>query len=680
VGRESGPGPRELGAREVGRRRVTGRRLLFGGDYNPEQWDPAVWREDVALMREARVNTVTLGVFSWAFVEVDDDVWEWDWFDEVVGLLHEDGIEIDLATPTAAPPTWLHRAHPEIIPVDRNGIRYHQGGRLGWCASHPTWHEYSTRIARRLGERYGRHPAVSMWHVSNELGGGNRLCYCEASSSAFRVWVRERYGTIDDLNRAWGTAVWGLRYRSFDDVIAPLASESGQNPSLLLAFDRFSSDALLGQFRREGDALRGAGVTTPITTNLMLNVGGSVADYARWVDDLDVVAIDHYTVAADPHRERDLAFVASRARGLDRTAPWLVMEQSISAVNWQPRNAPKLEGEATRHSVQYIAHGADGALYFQWRASASGVEQYHSGLVPHAGTETRQWREVLRLGRLLERLAEVAGSLVEPSRVAVVADIPAKWAWEEGQKPIHGYPIELAGRRWHEALSARGLVPDVVALSAELSAYDLLVVPGLYAIDDASAARLTDAAAAGATVVIGHLSGIVDEENRVRTGGYPGAFRELLGVFGEEFAPLLEGDEVLLASGATAMDWTERVRAVDAEVVDSYASGSLTGLPAVTRRKVGDGETWYVSADLREGFDQLVDAVVASSGVEPRVPVVAGVEAVRRVAGDRSWLFLINHGESDALIPARGFELVEGIEVSGTLALRAGEVAVVREG
>ncbi|MFH8250562.1 beta-galactosidase [Microbacterium sp. B2969] len=656
-----------------------GGRLLFGGDYNPEQWDPPVWREDVALMREARVNTVTLGVFAWAFLEVDDDVWEWDWFDEVIGLLHEGGIGIDLATPTAAPPTWLHRAHPEIIPVDRHGIRYHPGGRLGWCASNPTWHEYSTRIARRLGERYGAHPAVRMWHVSNELGGGNRLCYCDASSDAFRVWTRERYGTIDALNRAWGTAVWGLRYRTFDDVVAPLASESGHNPSMLLAFDRFASDAHLGQFRRERDALRAAGVETPITTNLMLDVGGSVADYAQWTDDLDVVAIDHYTKAADPHRERELAFVASRARGLDRTKPWLVMEQSISAVNWQRRNAPKVPGEAIRDAVQHLAHGSDSALFFQWRASASGVEQYHSALVPHAGTDTAQWREVVRLGGILDRLGEVAGSLVEPSRVAILADIPAKWAWEEGEKPHNGYPIELSGRRWHEAFSARGLVPDVVAPSASVTAYDLLVVPGLYAVDDALAERIGDAAAAGTTVVIGHLSGIVDEENRVRTGGYPGAFRELVGVFGEELAPLLEGEEVVLASGAVAVDWTERLRAVDAEIVDAYATGPLAGLPAVTRRRVGAGEAWYVSADLRDGFEDLVEGVVAASGVRANVPVVAGVEALRRVGREASWLFLINHGDTDAVLPASGYELVGSTPVTGSLALPAGAVAVVRE-
>lgn len=659
--------------------RFSPRALLFGGDYSPEQWPESVWREDVALMRAARVNTVTLGVFSWGMLEVDDDRWDWHWFDRIIDLLAESDIGIDLATPTASPPIWLHREHPEILPVDRRGIRYHQGGRLQWCPSQPVWQKYAARVAEKLGERYGAHPAVRLWHVSNELGGGNRRCYCDASSAAFRDWLERRYERVDALNAAWGTAFWGHRYRSFDDVIAPLDSESAQNPSLLLDFDRFSSDALLDHFRLERDALRRAGVTAPITTNLMVSPHGSVADYAGWTDELDVVAIDHYTIADDPHRERELAFVASRTRGLDQSRPWLVMEHSTSAVNWQRRNRPKSSGEMTRNSVQHIAHGSDGALFFQWRASASGSEQFHSAMIPHAGPDTRQWREVVELGALLDRIGEVTGSLVERSDVAIITDDVSLWAWQAGQKPLNDHLLHRDALRWYDALAARGLGPDVVPPHSDLGGRKVIIVPSLYLVDDDTAAAIGDATRAGATVVVGPLSGIVDADSRVRTGGHPGAFRDLLGVFGEELTPLLEDQRLILSSGAQFVDISGRIRATDATVVEVHRGGDLDGSPAITRREIGSGAAWHVTGLLDTGFDELVDRVLADAGVTRRLPSSGDVEAVRRVSEDASWLFLINHGTADALVPARGEDLVSGHRADGRFALSAGSVAVIRE-
>lgn len=659
--------------------RFSPRSLLFGGDYSPEQWPESVWEEDIALMREARVNTVTLGVFSWGLIETDDDRWDWGWLDRIIGLLSDAGIGIDMATPTASPPIWLHREHPGILPVDRRGIRYHQGGRLQWCPSNPVWQTYAGRVAAKLGERYGAHPAVTMWHVSNELGGGNRRCYCEFSTKAFRAWLSRRYQSIDAVNSAWGTAFWGHRYRSFDDVVAPLDSESAQNPSLLLDFDRFSSDALLDHFRLERDALRRTGVSTPITTNLMVAPHGSVADYAGWTDDLDVVAIDHYTIADDPHRHRELAFVASRTRGLVPDRPWLVMEHSTSAVNWQTRNRPKAPGEMTRNSVQHIAHGSDGALFFQWRASAAGAEQFHSAMLPHAGADTRQWREVAELGRLLRRIGEVAGSLVQTSDVAILADDVSQWAWQAGQKPLNGHALHPDALRWFDALTKRGLGPDVLPPHADLRGRKLIVIPSLYLTDDETAAAVAQAAEGGATVVVGPLSGIVDADSRVRTGGYPGAFRELLGVFGEELVPLQDGERLLLSSGAQMAEITARVRVTDAAVIDVHRGGDLDGSPAVTRRRAGTGAAWHITGLLDDGFDDLVGRIVDDSGTTRRLPSSDDVEAVRRESDDRSWLFLVNHGSTDALVPARGHDLVSGQDADGRFALPAGAVAVIRE-
>jgi beta-galactosidase len=654
--------------------------LAFGGDYNPEQWPEEVWAEDVRLMQEAGVTIVTLGVFSWGALETSDGRFEFEWLDRVIGLLHEGGIAVDLATPTASPPIWLHQAHREILPVSRTGERYWQGGRLGWCPSSPVFRRYALRVVGELARRYGGHPAVRLWHVSNELGGGNRHCYCDESAAHFRRWLTERHGTVEALNQAWGTAFWGHRYSDFSEVLPPRDSESAPNPGLVLDFDRFSSEALLEHYLAERDVLREATPGIPITTNFMVAQGPGVVDYARWAPHVDVPANDHYSLAADPNREEELAFSADRMRGLDPTRPWLVLEHSTSAVNWQARNRSKNPGELVRNSLAHVARGADGAMFFQWRASTAGAEQFHSAMLPHAGTRTKVWRDVCELGRVLAAIAEVRGTLVERPAVAVLADDEAGWAWNSGQKPHHDLPPSHAAREYHRALWERGVTADVLPPWAPLEGYRVIVVPALFLATDETAARVAAAAEAGATVVVTYLSGIVDETDRVRGGGYPGAFRELLGVFVEEFFVLLDGEEVPLDTGWRATTWSEWVHADDTEVVASYAHGPLVGRPAVTRRAVGAGEAWYVSARLdHASLAEFVGGVLESAGVLTTVPVAPGLEAVRRVGARGSYLFAINHGDGELRLPGSGLDLVSGDTAEGTLVVPAGGVAVLRE-
>ncbi|MFB2597857.1 beta-galactosidase [Herbiconiux sp. P17] len=672
----------------------TGRRLpwpveglAFGGDYNPEQWPEEVWPDDVRLMREAGVTMVTLGVFSWGALETAEGVFDFDWLDRVIGLLHDAGIVVDLATPTASPPIWLHQAHREILPVSRSGERYWQGGRLGWCPSSPVFREYALRIVGELGRRYGTHPAVRLWHVSNELGGGNRHCYCDESARHFREWLGERYGEVAALNQAWGTAFWGHQYSSFEQVLPPRDSESAPNPALVLDFDRFSSDALLAHYLAERDVLRAFAPETPITTNFMVAQGPGVVDHASWAPHVDVLANDHYSLSVDPNREEELAFSGDRMRGLDPEHPWLVMEHSTSAVNWQARNRSKEPGELIRNSLTHIARGSDGALFFQWRASTAGAEQFHSAMLPHAGTRTKVWRDVCELGRILGALSEVRGTLVEPAAVALVYGDVAGWAWNSGQKPHHDLPPSHAVRDYHLALWEHGVTADIVPPGASLDRYRLVVVPALFLADDETAAAVTRAVEAGATVVVTYLSGIVDETDRVRAGGYPGAFRELLGVFVEEFFVLLDDETVDLDTGWRATTWSEFVHADDAEVVALYASGPLAGHPAVTRRRVGgapgagSGEAWYVSARLdHDSLAAFTVDLLAAAGVVPTVPVASGLEAVRRVGPGGSYLFAINHSREPVTVPARGFDLVSGTAAEGELTIPAGGVAVLREG
>lgn len=658
--------------------------LAFGGDYNPEQWPSEAHAEDRALMREAGVDLVTLGVFSWAWLQPGPDQWDFAWLDEQMDSLHAAGIRVDLATATASPPPWLTHRHPEMLPVTHDGRTLSPGGRQAFCPSSPIYREHALALCTALAERYHDHPALALWHVSNELGCHNARCYCDVSAAAFRAWLRRRYDDdIARLNDAWATAFWSQRYDDFEQVLPPRVAPAHANPTQQLDFMRFSSDQLLDNFVVERDVLHRISPGVPVTTNFMVMRQTMEMDYLRWGRELDVVSNDHYLIAADAGGHRELAFSADLTRGTAGGRPWLLMEHSTSAVNWQPRNRAKRPGEMIRNSLAHVAHGADAVLFFQWRASRAGAEKFHSGLLPHAGTDTRQWREVVELSRVLDSVEEVAGSTPR-NEAAILFDYEAWWGCELDSHPSIDVRYRDRAEDLHRALSAQGVGVDVVHPSADLASYRLVVVPTLYLVSDATVAALTAAADAGATVVVTYFSGIVDESDHVRLGGYPGAFRDLLGVRTTEFLPLLEGERVqvegLSTEPVTADTWAEDLELTGAEAVATHVDGPAAGRAAVTRRPVGAGTAWYVTTRLdTRGTDALVGRLVTEAGLERLPGASAEVEVTRRVGEDASWLFVINHGAEPAQVPTHGVELVTGRAVAGDLVVPAGGVAVVRE-
>ncbi|MEU5157362.1 beta-galactosidase [Glycomyces sp. NPDC021274] len=637
--------------------------LAFGGDYNPEQWPREAWDEDVRLMREAGVNLVSLGIFAWGTVETADGVRDWTWLDDIIELLHRHGIGIDLATPTAAPPSWLLAAHPEIAPVLVDGFREPAGGRLAWCAASPVFRRYALRHVEALAERYGRHPAVRLWHIGNEFGGGNARCYCDLSAEAFRDWLRQRHGTLEAVNTAWGTNQWGHRFGAWEEILPPRGRHGAPNPGLFLDYERYSSDALLSQYLAEKEVVERYS-DTPITTNLMVGAGAQVVDYATWAPHTAIAANDHYTLVDDPLREQDLAFAADRMRGLfpDRR-PWLLMESSTGSPSWQQRNRAKDPGEIVRHSLGHVARGSDGAMFFQWRASRAGAEQFHSAMLPHSGTRSRVWREVRELGQHLKALAEVQGTQVEPARAAIVADDPAGWALQHGLKPHRGLSYGRELREWHRALWERNILCDVVPPSTDFDGYDLVIVPTLLTVAEPVAARLRAVPERGGTLLVTYLSGVCDSDNQVIPGGFPGAFRDVLGAWTDEYYPLQAHETVALDDGAAVKEWTERVVLETAETVVSYTSSSLAGGPAVTRNAVGDGSAWYVSVHLPpESIDRIAGHLIETADLEPPVTAPPGLEAVRRVGDGRSYLFLLNHTDVDQKVVAEGRDLLTGAD------------------
>ncbi|MGC4807463.1 beta-galactosidase [Micromonospora sp. DT233] len=655
-----------------------GEAIFYGADYNPEQWPEEVWAEDVALMRRAGVNLVSVGIFSWAQLEPAFDRYDFGWLDRALDLLHAHGIGVDLATATASPPPWLARAYPETLPRRADGAILWPGGRQAYCPSSPVFRRRSLALVEAVATRYAAHPAVLMWHVSNELGCHNAHCYCDVSAAAFRRWLRERYRDLDALNAAWGTTFWSQRYGDWAEINPPRAAPTFANPTQQLDFLRFSSDEQRAQLRAERRVLKRL-VRQPVTTNFMIGAGGKHLDYHSWAADVDLVANDHYLTAADPQAHLGLALAADHTRGVAGGAPWLLMEHSTSAVNWQPRNVAKTPGQLRRNSLAHVARGADGVLFFQWRASRAGAEKFHSALVPHAGPETKVFREVCRLGAELRALAELRGSRVDAD-VAILVDYEAWWGVELDSHPSVDvtYTDRLAAL--HGALWRAGVTADLVHPSTDLTGYRLVLVPTLYLVRDADAEALTRYVHGGGTALVTYFSGIVDEHDHIRLGGYPGAYRDLLGIRTEEFFPLRAGERVTLDDGSTADVWTEWLHPTGAQVLASYADGPLPGVPALTRHAAGAGAAWYVGTRLDDAAtDRLVARLLAEAGVRPAADAPPGVEVVRRRGDGRSWLFVINHTDRPARLAVTGTDLLTGADCAGDLLVKAGEVAVIRE-
>ena len=602
-------------------------RIWYGGDYNPDQWPEEVWDEDIALMRRARVNTVSLAIFSWAKIEPREGVYDFDWLDRVIDKLGRAGIAVDLATATASAPMWLYEAHPEVLPRDRYGHVVNPGSRQSWSPTSPVFREYALELCRRLAERYGSNPAVTAWHVGNEYGWNNRHDYSDSAQTAFRAWCERRYGTVEALNDAWGTAFWSQHVASFDEVLLPrhMGGDAMVNPAQQLDFERFGNDMLLEFYCAERDAVAAICPEKPCTTNFMVSTDQCTMDYAQWSDEVDFVSNDHYFHEGESHLD-ELACSDALMDGFAQQHPWYVMEHSPSAVQWKPLNVRKRRGELVRDALAHVAFGADGINFFQWRQSRSGAEAFHSAMVPHAGADTQVFREVCELGEALHALSDagVQGTTLDRAdcTAAILFSAESEWAVRSQTLPSKRLSHWHEVRDWYRAFLDAGLRADVVPLRDDWSGYRTVVLPTVLVLRDSDVRRLAEFARAGGRVVVSYATGLVDECFRVGLGGYPGAgqglLRDLTGVRSEEFnmvsggkpgGPVMtsegEPDHVGLSDGSVSRLWQNVVTAVapGAEVRATYAGDAareweMADVPAIVRHPYGEGEAWYVGCDL----------------------------------------------------------------------------------
>ena len=671
-------------------------RIWYGGDYNPDQWPEEVWDDDVRLMKKAGVNLVSVGIFSWAKIETSEGVYDFDWLDRIIDKLGEAGIAVDLASATASPPMWLTQAHPEVLWKDYRGDVCQPGARQHWRPTSPVFREYALKLCRAMAEHYKGNPYVVAWHVSNEYGCHNRFDYSEDAEHAFQQWCEERYGTIDAVNDAWGTAFWAQRMNDFSEIVPPRFIGDGNfmNPGRLLDFKRFSSDALKAFYIAERDTLAEITPDLPLTTNFMVSASGSVLDYDDWGDEVDFVSNDHYFIPGEAHLD-ELAFSASLVDGIARKDPWFLMEHSTSAVNWREINYRKEPGQLVRDSLAHVAMGADAVCYFQWRQSKAGAEKFHSAMVPHAGEDSAVFRDVCELGADLNKLSDegILGSRLAKSRVAVVFDYESEWATEHTATPtqhVHHVDEPLA---WFRALADQGVTADVVPVRGAWDDYEMVVLPSVYLLSEETTRRVRDYVVGGGRLVVTYYTGISDEKDHVWLGGYPGSIRDVVGVRVEEFMPMGDDftgvpDRLELSNGAVAHDIADVIGSVDgtATVLETFKDDPWTGMdgaPAIVAHTFGEGRSVYVGARLgRDGIALSLPEILDSLGMAEAGGNDGRVLHVEREGANGSrFVFSFNRTHETVRVPVEGEVVVSSFaDVDGeTASIKPNGVIVTKQ-
>ena len=661
-------------------------RILHGGDYNPEQWPEDVWDEDVRLMQEAHVNVATLPVFGWVSLQPDEDTWTFEWLDRIIDKLWAGGVGVCLATATASQPAWLDQKYPDVLTVGQDGVRRKHGNRHSFCPNSPNFRRLSTGLARKLAERYGKHPALLVWHVGNEYGG---TCYCDLCAQAFREWLQARYGSLEEVNRRWYMSFWGHTLTDWSQIETPTRNGEHSQQAMLIDYSRFQSQSLLNCFQAEADALREVTPHVPITTNLMGSF--KTLDYHKWAREMDIVSWDSYPGKNAP--PADMAFQHSLMRGLKEGQPFMLMEQTPSQQNWQAHNALKRPGVMRLWSYQAMAHGADTIMYFQWRRGRGATEKYHGAVVEHVGTsEPRVFGEVSALGRELETLGtRTLGGRVA-ARVAILFDWENWWAVEYSSGPSVDLKYVPQCQSYFRALHGRNIPTDIVSPEADLSPYDIVIAPVLYMVKPGIAEKLEAFVTRGGTFVTTFFSGIVDENDLVHLGGYPGPLRKMLGVWAEEIDALTpeHSNSVIFSTPFGGLHGSypcrllcDRLHAEGAKVLATYGSDFYAGEPAVTVNSFGSGQAYYLATALDpDALTAFLQKLCDDKAIAPPVPnAPPGVEILPRVSpGGETLLYLLNHNARAVTVPlpeGSHTDLLTGQPLSGEAALDAYGVRIL---
>jgi beta-galactosidase len=660
--------------------------FLHGGDYNPDQWPEEVWLEDMRLMKLARCNAMSVGIFAWVKMEPEEGRFEFGWLDRIMDMLAQNGAYAVLATPSGARPAWMSQKYPEVLRVRADRGRNLHGIRHNHCFTSPVYREKTAIINRKLAERYKDHPALLVWHISNEYGDD---CHCDLCQEAFRAWLRRRYdNSLDKLNQAWWTAFWSHTFTDWSQIESPSPIGEPLIHGLNLDWKRFVTHQTIDFFKNEIAPLRRITPNVPITTNFMGTYTG--LNYWEFAKEVDVASWDNYPMW---HRRDDwriaseVAFIHDINRCLKGGKPFMLMESTPSTTNWHDPCKLKRPGMHRLSSLQAAAHGSDTVQYFQWRKSRGSCEKFHGAVVDHVGHEnTRVFRDVAELGAELSKLDPILGTTVRPE-VGLIYDWENRWAIDD-LKGLSGRArkyLETAINHYSEFWK-RGVPVDVIDETCDFSGYRLLVAPMLYMLRPGVAERLKSFVHSGGTLVTTYWSGIVDESDLCFLGGWPGGgLREVLGIWDEETDSLhekdrnqvvcLKGNHLGLQGPYEARDCSALIHAETALVLAKFGGDFYAGRPALTVNTYGKGSAYYIASRNEERFlSDFYHGLIRNLGIRGvlEADLPEGVTAQLRTDGEREFVFLLNFRPDTETVPlgeGAFSDLLTGQKVKGSAKL-----------
>ena len=669
--------------------------FLFGGDWNPEQWPEDTWEHDLDMLEDAHINEVTINVFSWALLQPAEDRYDFSMLDKIVALLVKHDFNIVMATGTAALPGWMVRLHPETIRTEQNGTRHVFGGRHNFCPTSPYFRKASRALAAHVAERYAGTSGLVAWHVCNEYGGGGGLCYCDHCAEAFRTWLKNKYGTVEALNKAWCANFWSHTIYDWGDVVPPVSYGDGISDAkcvvsgLQMDYRRFQNQAQLACYTNERDAIRAYDAATPITTNLMGTFKD--LDYFEWAKEMDVVSWDNYPGMDTPPSFTAMCHDLMRVIGGNK--PFMLMEQTPNQQNWFPFCKVKRPGEVRKLSWQAVAHSADTVQFFQMKQSIGGCERFHGAVIAHDGTEqSRVFKETAALGGELDRIGKrIMGSEIR-AKVAIMFDWQSYWSLEGCVGPTAGFSYPNEVHRFYRAFWRRNVPVDIIESTTpldKLKQYDLVVAPALITVLPGVAETLESYVSEGGSFITGYMAGIHDEHDLVVPGGYPGKLRDLMGVWVEEIDALAP-DETIEVHGDAVDAKGEIVASIihreGARRLAAYGGGEFyAGHSALTVNTYGKGKAYFVGTPLDEtGMSAFMAPIIKELGLKPLDTPEDVSLSVRYGDDGVRYAFLINNSESDKRLCLDelngGVELLTGHVVDGPVELKPYGVNVIELG